>query len=1209
MCTGARVPLVLAFILSSLVNVGSRLMAQTTVGTGSIVGTVSDPSSAVISGAEIRITNIATGQVVRIATNSSGSFNSGALIPADYIALVSAKGFASVEILVTVLVGNTATVNVTLHIGDQKEAIEVHDLAQQVNTEQPTVQGVLGEQQIENLPINGRNFLDLAQLEPGVQIQDGSNFGNGKDGFSSISFGGRFGRTARIEVDGIDVSDEVYGSTTINMPASGIQEFQLSQSTLDLSTELTSSGAVNVTTRSGTNDIHAEAFSFFRDSSLAAALPTPPGLPEPFQRSQYGGRLGGPVVKNRFFYFLDGERTLQHLQAPVLVDAPFQQFSGNFSSPYHENNLMAKANYQFPHSVLAFYRFSYFQNSFVANGGLGFSVYNGKNVTRTHVAGVDFNTGNLTHSIRFGYLKTGRDLVDGTIGSSLALVGYPLNLQMGNTGLVTGPNGVVPQVILQSDHQIKYDGSKILGPHIIRYGFSFNRIAAAGNAPLGSLAPTLSTNAGISEMDFAAAGTFACTATNGATVTGASCPLNYPVEVVSVSNGLGYVTPFSGLGLPAGSFFYHRLGAYLGMSLKLKRNLTVSYGVRYAREPGRSDSQFHAIPELNALMPGLGNPVRQPNSNFAPQLGFAWDPTRTGKTAIRGGIGLFYENVLTIVDPFDPVLRTQTGDVFLQSPPACNASATPVPVPIPGGALEPTFCGTAGGGPVAIGAVASQIAAFQKQYQTDSPFDLNAPNPNYLGALLKQGLGFFVGAYDPNFRTPRSVQMNIGVQRELRPGMILSADFVRNVQTHYFLGIDENHAGDIRYFNKAGALQAIDNTLAFCGVTSIQAGISAPCPSGNYVDANFKKRALLISDFAGWGLTSSADFGAACTSAPPVGLGYPCAFPGINPKAPPLGFFQPIGRSVYTGLQTKLTANAPHPFRGLSVLNFQVSYALSRFENDGGTSGTVAAALVNADQDYGTFPPDNAKPRRFFGPSLLDRTHQLSFGGFADLPHGFQLSAIGHFWSPLSASPVVPNTNLGPGEIFRTDFTGDGTVQDLLPGTHTGSFGRGINASNINRVLTNYNNNTALQLTPAGQVLVQNGLFTAAQLGVGDSLCYNNPNSLPTNSLCAVAPPVPLAPPGQVNLSWLRALDLKLAWSCRIREGITIQPSAGLYNLFNFSNYDLPGTALNGLLTGAAGQINGTTSSSHNVDRVGVGTGVYSLGAPRQIEFGLRLTF
>src|SRR5271165_2201912 len=320
------------------------VLAQTTISTGSIVGSVTDQTGAVVSGTKVTITNKGTNQAISMTTTSSGTFASGALTPGEYVVRVEGKGFKTEQVLIVVEVNTTASANVKLAVGESSQVVEVQASEVAVNTEQATVQGVLTSEQIENLPINGRNFLDLAQLEPGVQIQDGGTFDPTKNGFSSVSFGGRFGRTARIEVDGLDISDETVGTTTQNVPASGIQEFQLQQSSLDLSTELTSSGSVNVTTKSGTNKYHGEGYYAFRDQTLDANLPG--GSDNYFQRNQYGGNFGGPILKDKLFFFLDIERTKQDLLNPVLSSGPFSAIVGSYSSPFREVEGLGRIDWQ-----------------------------------------------------------------------------------------------------------------------------------------------------------------------------------------------------------------------------------------------------------------------------------------------------------------------------------------------------------------------------------------------------------------------------------------------------------------------------------------------------------------------------------------------------------------------------------------------------------------------------------------------------------------------------------------------------------------------------------------------------------------------------------------------------------------------------------------------------------------------------------------------
>src|SRR6202042_3696279 len=279
----------LALVALSALMLCSVAFAQTSVSNGSISGTVTDATGAVVPNAKVIMTG-PTGQTIHATTSGAGTYSSGALVPGMYSVRAEAKGFKTTQLKVDVQVNNTANGNIKLEIGQESTVIEVQGSEVAVNTEQAEVQGVLTSSQIENLPVNGRNFLDLAQLEPGVQIQDGTNFDPTKVGYSSISFGGRFGRTARINVDGLDISDETVGTTTEDIPASSIQEFSLAQSSLDLSNDLTSSGAVNVTTKSGTNAFHGEAFGFFRDSAVAANLPAPDNpltgqrIPTPWQR-------------------------------------------------------------------------------------------------------------------------------------------------------------------------------------------------------------------------------------------------------------------------------------------------------------------------------------------------------------------------------------------------------------------------------------------------------------------------------------------------------------------------------------------------------------------------------------------------------------------------------------------------------------------------------------------------------------------------------------------------------------------------------------------------------------------------------------------------------------------------------------------------------------------------------------------------------------
>jgi hypothetical protein len=339
-----------------------------------------------------------------------------------------------------------------------------------------------------------------------------------------------------------------------------------------------------------------------------------------------------------------------------------------------------------------------------------------------------------------------------------------------------------------------------------------------------------------------------------------------------------------------------------------------------------------------------------------------------------------------------------------------------------------------------------------------------------------------------------------------------------------------------------------------------------------------------------------------------------CAFPGTNPITGNLGavggvdVMFPDGRSVYSGVQAKVVARLDRPVRFVKTANLQIAYALSRYTSQ------------SQDENSFSLATDNNNPTRFTGPDALDRKHQFSFGGTFDLPFYTKLSVVGHFLSPLPQSLLLPELTNG-GEIFASDWLGAGLgaggAPEPLPGTQIGQFSHNTNIDNLQAVINSYNHTYGANLTPAGACLVANsvpisGHFRCPGLISGPAVM------LPSDMVALgwVMPTVNSVAPYALGIPWLKTLDMRAAWPIKVGDRVTIEPSASVFNVFNMVNTflpgNLPGASLlpgqNGLL--APNVLGGvTSSSSFNPFRAGFGSGTFAMGAPRQIEFGLRISF
>lgn len=746
--------------------------------------------------------------------------------------------------------------------------------------------------------------------------------------------------------------------------------------------------------------------------------------------------------------------------------------------------------------------------------------------------------------------------------ATLAPNGTPVLLRI--TGILqVGPDLLAPQQTFQDNKQSKYDASYASGNHTFRFGASYNRIDEAVFASFLGLAPRIS--AARNATTIAQADGFG----------GSGDPLNFPVNEIRLGNGLGAFSEKPALGFPNGGTVNDRLAFYFTDAWKVKRNFTLNYGLRYVYDSALSDSDLARAPLLATFNPALAGKPNNDKNNFAPQLGFAWDLHSDGKFVIRAGAGIYYDTNIVNNFLFDRVLNLPPG--LGNDTPILNGGNPVLPHPGTGQCLFNisnfnTTPGQCTGGVNLLGQpLRNVIAAADLMQRTLQQVTAGlAANFQPTGDPLFNSTLDALGSIIFNeYKRPYSVMINAGFQHELRPGLVLSVDYLRNRGVHFNQVNDLNRIGAANTLNVGLANAAINRTANNFRLPNT----TIPC-------AGLTGSAAINCLIANGG--SISDFGANRLGSGSAVDGF--AFQGVNPNFRGMGFIQSQGLSTYNALTVNLRGRLGSfgPFKGMTG---NISYALSRFESSG------------LDQEFISTSAFNDAPTQFFGPAGLDRTHQFSMGLLVDLPGRFKLSTSTRITSALAQSVFISCTDCTASEIFLSDLDGDGLFEDPLPGTNRGAFGRSAkDGQALNALISAFNQQVSSgTLTPAGNALVSAGLFTPAQLRALGAV-FNG------------GTPIDLAPDNQVGLDSFINTDVRLAWAYKVKERVEIQPMVEVFNLFNIANFDPPGNRLGFSLDGSPGSINGTPTNLRS-NRFGLGSGSFAPGIPRAFQFGIRIGF
>ena len=762
---------------------------------GTISGVVADESGAVIPNAIVKIRYKATDAERDLISGADGSFSAPSLPAGVYEVRVELKGFRTVVREATVETGLTTTADIRLPVGQTSEVVNVEAATAQIEYEKHAIDGVVTRQQIQDLPLNGRSYLQLASVEPGVSVGTGTT--SQYNALSTVSIlGGDSGKTA-ISVDGGAIRDTIENSgAAMNFSQEVVQEFQVSSVNFDLSTDITSVGSVNVVTRNGSNQFHGAGYFYFRDHNMAAY----PNLvrsavnPDPFfARRNPGFWVGGPVKKDKLFFFFNYEYMNQVQSYSVVPTIPsFSQLGGNFGSPYVGKTLSLRLDYRLNSKTNLFARYSHDGNGgFGPNGGatLPSNWLRNTNWSDQSILGVTTAAKpTLVNDFRFSYgFWSNRNLFPnasdcsgclGLDGPQLEVVGAGSNVYMGNTSnatqgrdlrRLTWQDSVTWQ---KGSHRMKMGGLWEYNNGTGFWGYCDPACDAVFSpeylaATLGPLVPLffptlpakIQTTADVLNLPFISAG-----------VVG----IGNPAQPPPYNEGVARVNDRGRL--------------YFQDTWKLTSSFTFNYGLAYEKE---SNLYNEDLPKPAYLAPLYGSNLsatQAPSGHFSPLVGFAWKVGKDNKTVIRGGGGLYYDTQYLYQRLQERSEIGPVGNGRVEYPE--TAYTNPFPGIVNVGVTAALYLATGKLTPqiVPVGAslpasaittmTLAQFEQIQAQQTPAITASLATPIPGETPiAVAKSGSDL----YPLHSPVQDSYHMSIGIQRELRRDMVLSADFVRRV--------------------------------------------------------------------------------------------------------------------------------------------------------------------------------------------------------------------------------------------------------------------------------------------------------------------------------------------------------------------------------------------------------------------------------------------